>query len=144
MTGRAMRMIEGNISLIATLLLVLPLSASASEPADTHHFPRIGQCYATRIAAVTHRLEDPRTNPPTPDNNSGTALQFTNGHWMVSYDTVPHVADWQRGEPIRLCVVGLPRHCPSGDYRGITYRATNISRRDVWTADNAEHGCGGG
>ncbi len=65
-------MIRGNTALIATLALVSSLPSSASEPADTHHFPRIGQCYSTRIAAVAYRLLDAA--------NSGTALQFINGH----------------------------------------------------------------
>ena len=62
---------------------------------------------------------------------------------QVSYDEVPDIARSRPGDPIRLCLVSIPKHCPPGDDRGRFYKATNLRTGKSWTLPDSEHMCGG-
>jgi hypothetical protein len=47
------------------------------------------------------------------------------------------------GDPVRLCVIDLPGHCPPADDRGINFLAVNGRTGDRWEAGDSEHECGG-
>ena len=107
-----------------------PLPAGAA-PLPT----RVGTCSVTTVKQVEPRLE----GMP----GSGSAIAYQNGGYQVSYDTIPAIEASRPGDPVRLCLVSVPRNCPPGDMRGRVYRATNLRTKGTWTAADAEHSCGG-
>jgi hypothetical protein len=117
------------LHLAAAVCLATTAASAGPLPA------RDGACAATRVKEVGYRLEG------MPD--SGSAISYRNGGYQVSYDRIPAMAASRPGDPVRLCLVSVPRHCPRGDARGRVYRATNLRTGRTWTAPNAEHSCGG-
>ena len=85
-----------------------------------------GDCVMTQVASVGSRLEG------APD--SGSALDYDNGLHQVSYETVAGMASSRPGDPVRLCLVSRPKHCPAGDARGVIYHAENLRTHQTWTA----------
>jgi hypothetical protein len=75
--------------------------------------------------------------------DSGSAVEFANGLYQVSYDQVRAVNRSRRGDPVSICLRALPENCPRGDDRGKIYRATNLRTRQSWTLPDSEHSCGG-
>ncbi|MFI5010747.1 MAG: hypothetical protein ACHQAY_00205 [Hyphomicrobiales bacterium] len=96
---------------------------------------RVGECVATRVKTVTSRLEH---MPGT-----GSAIEFVNGGYQVSYDQVPAVDRSRPGDPVTVCLVSIPKDCPPGDDRGREYRTTNRRTGQSWTLPDAQHMCGG-
>jgi uncharacterized membrane protein len=123
--------------LLAAVALAALLAASAHAALPT----RVGQCVVTRVHAVTPRLEDGVTHQPIA--GSGSAVEFANGGYQVSYDTVPAVEASRRGDKARMCLVSIPHHCPPHDVRGRVYRTTNLRTGGSWVLPDAEHRCGG-
>jgi len=120
--------------------LVLALAAAAA-PADAAGLPkRVGQCVLTTVKDVETRLQDADNAPVA---GSGSAVAFANGGYQVSYDQVPEVDASRPGDPVRMCLVAIPRHCPPGDARGRVYRSTNLRTHGVWRLPDSEHSCGG-
>ena len=117
------------VSLLACLCLPAGWAEAAGLPA------KVGACVQTTIKQVTSRLEG------APD--SGSAIEYANGGYQVSYDVVATVAHWRKGDPIRLCLVELPKDCPPGDDRGKIYNATDLRTKQSWEAPDSEHSCGG-
>jgi hypothetical protein len=122
--------------LTASAIMLLTATAFA-DPLPT----QIGQCADTIIKDVTTRLQDGATNKPIP--GSGSAVDFANGGYQVSYDTIPEITQSQAGDPVTMCLVSMPKGCPPGDKRGITYKTTNQRTHSGWTLPDAEHMCGG-
>ena len=127
----------------ALAALVLPSAAQAGDLAAwsdvTHRSEYRGECFTTRVKRVETRLED----NGRPVAGSGSAIVLADGHYNVSYDQLPGIDRSRPGDPVRLCVVAVPRHCPAGDNRGITYRGKNLRTGLSWRAPDAEHMCGG-
>ena len=119
------------------LALTLATPAQAGEDKGLPH--RIGDCVATRVKDVETRLVD----GDLPVHDSGSAVQFTNGGYQVSYEVVPAVEASRAGDPVRMCLVAIPHGCPPGDDRGRQYRVTNLRTRKSWRLPDAEHMCGG-
>ena len=123
----------------ASMLLVLGISLGGfamAEPASAAGLPRrVGQCVETRVKEVSTRLEN------TP--GSGSAIDFENGGYQVSYEQIPAVDNSRPGDPVTMCLVSIPRGCPPGDKRGREYRTTNKRTGQSWKLPDAEHMCGG-
>jgi hypothetical protein len=120
----------------------LAITLISAAPAVAAELPvRIGQCSTTTVKQVETRLVDGATNRPMP--GSGSAIEFANGGYQVSYDQVPAVDRSRPGDPVAMCLVSVPRHCPPGDDRGRMYKTTNLRTRGSWTLPDAEHECGG-
>ena len=96
---------------------------------------RVGDCADTAIKSITTRLEG------VPD--SGSAVSFENGGYQVGYDRVPTIEQSRNRDPVRMCLVSLPRNCPKGDDRGRTYRTTNLRTHQSWSLADSTHMCGG-
>lgn len=128
------------VPVIFLLLAVQPAEAQRQATARPPVL-RVGTCARTTIGQVTQRLEDGVTHRVIPD--SGSAVEFANGLYQVSYDQVPAVNQSRRGDPVFVCLMRLPGHCPPGDVRGKLYTTTNLRTDDSWTLPDAEHGCGG-
>ena len=107
----------------------LVLAARSSMPT------RVGQCVNTSIHDIGSRLEG--------DPSSGSAVGYANGGSQISYDVVPQVAAWRRGDPVTMCLVRLPQGCPPGDSRGGFYKVTNLRTGTSWTEADSSHSCGG-
>lgn len=101
--------------------------------------PRVGQCFLTRVKEVGPRLEGGSDDP----NNDGVAINYADGHYQVDYTTNRFRMGFKAGDPVRLCTVSLPKNCPIGDHRGITYRALDLRSYRIWEAADHEHMCGG-
>jgi len=123
--------------LSAAAILLLSAGIAAADPLPT----RIGQCTGTTIKDVTTRLQDGTTNKPIP--GSGSAVDFANGGYQVSYDTIAAIAQSRPGDSVTTCLVSIPKGCPPGDNRGIVYKTTNQRTHGTWTLPDSEHSCGG-
>jgi len=127
----------GSIFTIGTAATLLQIGVAVADPLPT----TIGQCTNTTIKDVTSRLEDSTTHQWIP--GSGSAVDFANGGYQVSYDTVAAIIKSRPGDPVKMCLVSIPRGCPPGDNRGRMYKTTNLRTHGVWTLPDAEHRCGG-
>jgi hypothetical protein len=112
-------------------------TGAAAEPLPS----RVGDCSATTVKKVETRLMNGESGQMSPD--SGSAIEFANGGYQVSYEQVEAVDRSRAGDPVRLCLISIPKDCPPGDDRGRMYRATNLRTHGSWTLPDAEHMCGG-
>lgn len=129
------------LTFLATIGLLADTSSaqpSSSRAPPKHGFPKLGTCYVTSITAVEGRLEG-----DTVTGVSGSQVELANGVFQVSYETVPGIVHSRVGDKVTMCVVGLPKDCPPGDFRGVVYRTRNWRTKERWTLPNAEHNCGG-
>jgi hypothetical protein len=115
----------------AAFLTCIVVPASGNEPTPK----KVGECVATSVKDVSSRLEG------VPD--SGSAIEYTDGIYQVSYDMIPEITASRAGDKIRLCLISIPSGCPKGDDRGKGYRATNLRTHKSWEAMDSEHMCGG-
>jgi hypothetical protein len=102
---------------------------------------REGECARSMITSIGERLVDARTNQPIA--LSGSSVDFANGLNQVGYDELPTIAQSRIGDPVMICLVQLPKHCPAGDDRGHIFTTTNLRTLESWTLPNSEHTCGG-
>ncbi|MDE2006166.1 MAG: hypothetical protein KGI51_06340 [Rhodospirillales bacterium] len=117
------------------VMVLAPVAARGALPTA------IGHCVRTKVAHVMQRLEDGQTHRAIP--GSGSAIEFSNGGYQVSYDEVPAVNGARPGDPVVMCLVSIPRHCPKGDDRGRIYTSVDLRSLQIWTLPDAEHACGG-
>jgi hypothetical protein len=143
------------------LFLVLALAVIVG-PASAQGGPIPGldkptDCVMTRIKSIHGRLEG--SSP----RESGAAVEYENGAYGVQYQLgdnpdkdQPGYSDyWQQktyednivasrvGDPIKLCLVSIPLHCPKGDGRGREYTALDLRNHRWWNLGDSEHMCGG-
>lgn len=95
----------------------------------------VGDCTLTKLSTKQTRLD------ATPD--SGSAVILENGIYQVSYDTIDAIEKSVVGDPIKVCLVDIPKNCPPEDNRGKTYSTLNIKTGDIWVLPDSEHQCGG-
>lgn len=112
-----------------------PKRMEAYEAASAATFANIGDCRNTAIQSLGTRLGG------VPD--SGSAVNYGNGVYGVSYDIIPELEESRIGDPIKLCLTDVPRNCPPGDDRGKLYAATNLRTGGKWELSDSEHECGG-
>jgi hypothetical protein len=112
------------------ILLAIPLE-SLAESIPT----RVGQCANTRVVKVGTRLEDVA--------GSGTGIKFSNGIYLVSYDTVPQAEASKPGDKVMICLKSIPKDCPPNDDRGKVYTVTNLRTKKKFTLPDSQHQCGG-
>src|SRR5262249_5823768 len=96
---------------------------------------KVGECVTTAVKELGRRLEGVA--------DSGSAITYANGISQVSYEAVIGITASRAGDPIKLCLTGIPDGCPPGDDRGKTYKATNLRTKRSWEAMDSEHMCGG-
>ena len=122
--------------------LILVAAVVMATPALAEGMPKhVGECVQSRIAKIENRLEDGTTGKPMP--GSGSAVEFVNGGYQVSYEQLPEVDSSRPGDPVRICLVSIPQGCPPGDKRGREYKTTNLRTHRSWTLPDSEHMCGG-
>ncbi len=124
------------------VFLALPTLALCSTAALAGGLPvREGTCVWTKVTRVEQRLQEGEHGPFVA--GSGSAIEFANGGYQVSYDEVSAVNGSHKGDRALMCLVVIPRHCPPGDARGRIYTTTNLRTLESWTLPDAEHSCGG-
>jgi uncharacterized protein len=116
--------------------------AGTQAPSNGPLPARIGQCSATQVASVTPRL-DPGHPPASADFDSGTAVNYRNNGYQVSYEREPALLNSRPGDGVLICLVAIPHNCPRGDDRGRVYTVTNARTGATWTLPDSEHSCGG-
>jgi hypothetical protein len=116
---------------LSVFLVCAMVTAVEADPLPV----RVGQCSTTTIKAITSRLQG------APD--SGSAVEYANGGYQVSYDKVQAIARSRRGDAVQLCLAELPKDCPAGDDRGKIYSAKNMRTGATWELPDSEHSCGG-
>ncbi len=122
-------------------LAVSMAALALATPAFAEALPKhVGQCADTKVLRVETRLVDGSGQPV---KGSGSAVEFVNGGYQVSYDTIPEVEASRPGDVVRVCLISIPHPCPPGDKRGRVYKTTNLRTKDSWTLPDAEHSCGG-
>jgi hypothetical protein len=112
-------------------LFCVAIIAAKADPLPV----KVGQCSTTKIKAVASRLEG------APD--SGSAVEYANGGYQVSYEMVPAITKSRKGDVVQLCLTQLPKDCPPGDNRGKVYSAKNMRTGGTWELPDSEHSCGG-
>ena len=131
----AREMVAGCLgAVVASLITLAPAFA---DPLPT----QIGQCGRTAISKIGTRLQDGSTGRAIP--GSGSAVEFENGGYQVSYETLPQITRSRPGDPVQMCLVSIPQDCPPGDARGRVYKTTNLRTRQSWSLPDSEHSCGG-
>jgi hypothetical protein len=123
-------------TVLAGAILVRSVTASAQALPT-----QVGTCVRTKIAAVEQRLRDGPNGPFI--TGSGSAVRFANGGYQVAYAEIDAVQSSQPGDPVLICLVRIPQHCPAGDARGRIYTTTNLRTLESWTMPDSEHKCGG-
>jgi len=119
-----------------TIAAALLLSLAAQGVFAADKLPaQVGQCTLTKIKQIGTRLDGVA--------NSGDAVSFVDGGYLVSYSTIPGLKGARAGDGVKLCLTEVPDDCPTGDDRGKTYKATDLRTRQSWSAMNSEHMCGG-
>lgn len=122
---------------VAVCLAAFVLAAPAlAEPMPKH----VGACAKTRVSRIETRLMDGDGKPVA---GSGSAIDFVNGGYQVSYDEVAAIDASRPGDEADVCLVSLPKNCPKGDHRGKIYKTTNLRTHGQWTLPDSEHACGG-
>ena len=124
--------------------LHLPKWASASSAPSTDDVSSadamptaVGACSQSTIAAIGGRLEGDDSF------ESGTSVSFANDGGQVSYDREEAIIGSKVGDPVRICLVSIPKGCPPGDDRGKVYRTTNLRTGESWELSDSQHECGG-
>jgi len=118
------------------LVAVALVQPALAEPMPKH----VGGCAKTKVLRVETRLMD-ADGKSVP--GSGSAIDFVNGGYQVSYDQVEAIDASRPGDEVEVCLVSLPKGCPKGDHRGKTYKTTNLRSHGQWTLPDSEHSCGG-
>lgn len=127
---------------ISTVPALEARTPNAMRSSVTGKIEHLGQCFNTRVKKVTGRLGG-RPDLAEAQLPSGTAMFFTDGHTIVSYDFEPKWVRSHRADPIRICVKDLPQNCPPGDTRGFGYKVENLRTKQRWEAGDTQHVCGG-
>ncbi|WP_068819329.1 hypothetical protein [Phormidesmis priestleyi] len=123
------------INLAILALTLTPYSSQAAKPPT-----QVGRCSETFVARVGTRLVGETGQPIA---SSGTSISFTNGIYLVSYDTVSAVQASKLKDKVKMCLNSVPKNCPPGDNRGKVYKVMNYRTGGRFTMSDSQHSCGG-
>ena len=83
-----------------------------ATPALAEGMPKhVGECGETTVSKIGARLEDGTTGKPI--SGSGSAVDFANGGYQVSYDQVPEVDSSRPGDRVKICLVSISQALPA-------------------------------
>jgi hypothetical protein len=104
----------------------------------------VGNCAPGRIARITQRLTD-GNGQPIPGSGSMIIIRGAYGPslYLMSYQESPEVMSSRVNDPVAICLLSVPSHCPRGDTRGREFRVINLRTHEAWSMVNSEHSCGG-
>jgi hypothetical protein len=125
----------GVLGALALGSLAGPVRAQVQTYPDPAHLTgmpkRLGECLLTSIKKVETRLIDGSTGESIPD--SGSAVEFANGGYQVSYGRELGIERSKAGDPVMICLVSIPENCPTGE------AALNLRNRNHWLLPPDEH-----
>jgi hypothetical protein len=121
---------------IAISISLFPFQTQAAKPPA-----KVGQCTETFVAKVGTRLVDGTTGQAIA--GSGTAIEFTNGVALVSYDTIANAEASRPGDRVKMCLQSIPQNCPPGDNRGRVYQVSDYKTGKRFALPDSAHMCGG-
>jgi hypothetical protein len=98
---------------------------------------KVGACSESSIKFIGGRLEGDQSF------DTGTAVGYDNGGTQITYDKDWGVIRSKVGDPVRICLVSVPKDCPPGDDRGKVYKTTNLRSGESWELPDSQHMCGG-
>jgi hypothetical protein len=135
MAGLAMGALAGSVALARPVPV---------NPAITPNDPlprRVLDCGGSIITRIADRFGKPLDGPAV----SGSSVTFSNGGYVVGYETVEAIGRSRVGDHVLICLVKIPDpdRCPPGDMRGRFYTVTNLRTLESWTLPDANHMCGG-
>ncbi len=104
---------------------------------------RVGQCTITEISRIETRFGGALKQPESELDQSGSAVNYADQGYQVSYNFIPALADSRVGDRVLLCLASVPKNCPPNDNRGRMYSATNLRTLGSWLLPDAQHSCGG-
>lgn len=129
-------MFRSSAALLAALASLIAIPAAAGS------LPFVpGTCTETSISFLGQRLTEGANGPPIA--GSGSAVGFANGGYQVSYDEIQAINLARLNDPVVICLVRLPSHCPPGDMRGRLYATVDLRTMLLWVLPDSEHSCGG-
>jgi len=103
---------------------------------------RLAEAYrgmrSTVIAGISDRFGEAIDTPGENGFDTGSAVNFANGGYQVSYTKVPALVRSRIGDKVLMCLVSLPRDCPPGDDRGRVYTTTNLRTEESWSMPDAQ------
>ena len=138
--------LEGYITLGSTVeapaWVDAPTISDGVAPSSTSLPTEAGHCVSTKVKSIMPRLVGDGPIKPK-DWDSGTAINFDNDGYQVSYEKEPALLGSRPGDPAIMCLVWIPHPCPEGDDRGRFYLVTNMRTHRTWTRPDSEHMCGG-
>lgn len=123
------------IAVVALLLVVTTPALAAGMPSH------LSQSVRTKVLRVEERLINGSTGQPI--LGSGCAITFANGGYQGGYEQLPAVDGSRPDDPVKICLVSIPRGFPPRDKQGVTSRTTNLRTHGAWTLSDSEHSCGG-
>ena len=100
-------MIRAVACLAALAVAAPPWPPPLAEPMPKH----VGDCAKTKVARIETRLIDGDGKPVA---GSGSAVDFVNGGYQVSYDQVAEIDASRPGDPAEVCLVSVPERLPEG------------------------------
>jgi hypothetical protein len=123
--------------ILAALCLTISSGAAMARAKNQPLPTEIGACAITSIVQIGGRLEG--------DENfdTGTSITYANDGAQVGYNRVEAVVKSRIGDPVRICLIDIPKDCPPGDDRGRGYRTTNLRTGKSWEMGDSQHMCGG-
>ena len=104
---------------------------------------RVGQCTTTEIRRIATRFGGALKQPESELDQSGSAVNYADQGYQVSYNFIQALADSRIGDKVLLCLASIPKNCPPNDSRGRIYSATNLRTLGSWLLPDAQHACGG-
>lgn len=116
-------------------LMVFFLSSQAASQGSAI----VGSCYDSEVRNVRFRLESSLDG--TLDRNSGSAIEFRDGLYLVGFDRVPAVHRSKIGDRVQICLVAEERNCARGLEPTRTYRVANTRTRDRFTMSDSTKSC---
>jgi uncharacterized protein len=119
------------------------LDTAAGQPRDVEQpMPeKVGDCTLTHVAELMTRIGNPLDGA---DADEGSQVLLANDGLLVSYEREFGLTASQVGDPVAICLMSIPRDCPTGDDRGRMYYGVNIARQGAtWALSDSIHLCGG-
>ena len=104
---------------------------------------KVGECADTTITSITDRYgADLTPGRAKKGSDTGTIIRFSNSGVQVSLEKERAIVKSQVFDKVNMCLVEIPKDCPTGDIRGRLYKTTNLRTGESWSLRNDIRSCG--
>lgn len=122
-----------------SLLIIAALSATPSIAQVKDIDLTEGTCVSTKISKIGHRLE----GNDDFSRQSGSAVTFANGVFLVSYNESKVVRAANVGDSVLLCPVATQQGCRATSAPTRTVLMMHRKTSNFWKAYTSSHSCDG-